>query len=346
MLVRASWALRGFPRGLRLTAKRRGLSGGADGRGAAADCFPLDRALLRLQGQETGPFLQGLLTNDVTRLLGAGGASEAPRAQYAHLLNVQGRCLYDVILYRIHESSQEETHILLECDAAVLDSLQKHLKVYKIRRKVNITPCHDLALWAVIPKVPSKEVSPELQQYTGKVVVATSDPRVDVMGWRLITSQGTNPVEIVPGSKIGNIEDYHRHRYKQGIPEGIKDLPTGVALPLESNLAYMNGISFTKGCYIGQELTARTHHMGVIRKRLLPIQLAVAEPFERIPEGAEIVTESGKSAGKYRAGREELGIALLRLANINEPLHLKLSGGATVNLTTSVPKWWPKPTNA
>nr|XP_056713123.1 putative transferase CAF17, mitochondrial [Euleptes europaea] len=341
MLVRARRALRGLPCGLRLTTGR-----GLGGTGAAADCFPLNRALLRLQGRETEAFLQGLLTNDVTRLAALGGApQEALRAQYAHLLNVQGRCLYDVILYRIHESSQEEAHVLLECDAVVSDSLLKHLKLYKIRRKVAITPCLDLSLWAVIPKEPSEGASRKLQHHTGKAVVVTSDPRVDVMGWRLITSQGTDPLEIVPGSQIGNIKDYHRHRYKQGIPEGIKDLPPGIALPLESNLAYMDGVSFTKGCYIGQELTARTHHMGVIRKRLVPIELAVAVPSESIPDGAEIVTESGKSAGKYRAGLSEFGIALLRLANINEPLRLKLSGGATVNLTASIPKWWPKLTN-
>ncbi|XP_048367442.1 putative transferase CAF17, mitochondrial [Sphaerodactylus townsendi] len=113
MLVRASGALRGLPRGLRLPATR-GL-GGAEATGPTTDCFALNRALLRLQGPETEPFLQGLLTNDVARLAAVGGASEAPRAQYAHLLNAQGRCLYDVILYRIYESSQEEGHILLEC---------------------------------------------------------------------------------------------------------------------------------------------------------------------------------------------------------------------------------------
>lgn len=130
-----------------------------------------------------------------------------------------------------------------------------------------------------------------------------------------------------------------------GIPEGTKDLPSGIALPLESNLAYMNGISFTKGCYIGQELTARTHHMGVIRKRLLPIQLSTSVPSESIPEGAEIVTESGKSAGKYRAGDDKFGIALLRMAHINGPLHLKVPDDTPVSLSTSIPAWWPKPAN-
>nr|XP_020660620.1 putative transferase CAF17, mitochondrial [Pogona vitticeps] len=348
MLVRASAALLRPRRALlcrwgAAAGKRaRRLSGGAAGE-AALRCFPLNRALLRLQGPDAEAFLQGLLTNDVTRLTPAGGG--APRALYAHALNVQGRCLYDVILYRIHESPQDEPHILLECDATALDSLQKHLKLYKIRRKVNIALCPDLSLWAVIPKEPSGDVACKLQQHTSEAVVATPDPRVEVMGWRLITGKGADLQRIVPGSQIGSIKEYHRHRYKQGIPEGVEDLPSGVALPLESNLAYLNGISFTKGCYIGQELTARTHHMGVIRKRLLPVRLSDPVPSEGVPEGAEILSETGKSAGKYRAGRGECGIALLRLAHIHEPLHLKLSGDARISLTACIPKWWPKSTD-
>lgn len=66
-------------------------------RGAAVACFPLARALLGVRGAEAAVFLQGLLTNDVTQLVAAG---DAPPALYAHALNVQGRCLYDVILYR------------------------------------------------------------------------------------------------------------------------------------------------------------------------------------------------------------------------------------------------------
>ncbi|XP_025032994.1 putative transferase CAF17, mitochondrial isoform X2 [Python bivittatus] len=165
------------------------------------------------------------------------------------------------------------------------------------------------------------------------------------MGWRLITGKDTDPLEIIPGSQIGDPKDYHRHRYRQGIPEGVKDLPSGTALPLESNLVYLNGVSFTKGCYIGQELTARTHHMGVIRKRLLPIQLSPPVPFETLAEGTEIVTQLGKSAGKFRAGEDEFGIALLRLATVKEPLRLKLASDSQVTVTASVPKWWPQPAN-
>ncbi|NWI96022.1 CAF17 transferase, partial [Pitta sordida] len=266
----------------------------------------------------------------------------APAALYAHALNVQGRCLYDVILYRLHGSAGEEPHILLECDRDVLDSLQKHLKLYKIRRKVDIAPCPDLSLWAVIPGEKAGNAASSLPKCAGQAVLLTPDPRTEVMGWRLITKKGANLSDIIPGSEIGNVQDYHRHRYKQGIPEGVKDLPPGVALPLESNLAYMNGISFTKGCYIGQELTARTHHTGVIRKRLLPVCLSAPLPSPDIPEGTQIFTESGKPAGKFRAGGGELGIALLRLAHLNEPLCLNL-GGDKVKLSANTPEWWPKP---
>ncbi|NXJ55860.1 CAF17 transferase, partial [Spizaetus tyrannus] len=331
MLVRAAAAAASSPGLL-----RRLWRGGGSG---AAACFPLGRALLDVRGAEAGVFLQGLLTNDVTPLVaGDGGAA----ALYAHALNVQGRCLYDLILYRLHESPEEEPHILLECDSGVLDAIQKHLKLYKIRRKVNITPCLDLSLWAVVPGERAGDIASSLTKCADQALILTPDPRTEVMGWRLIAKKGANLSEIIPGSHIGNIEDYHRHRYKQGIPEGVKDLPPGVALPLESNLAYMNGISFTKGCYIGQELTARTYHMGVIRKRLLPVHFSTPLPKDSIPEGAEILTESGKSAGKFRAGGGELGIALLRLANINEPLCLNIAGDK-VKLTASIPEWWPKP---
>ncbi|NXI49488.1 CAF17 transferase, partial [Chloroceryle aenea] len=255
-----------------------------------------------------------------------------------------GLCFSDLVgvsFYRLHENPEEEPHILLECDSGVLDALQNHLKLYKIRRKVNITPCLDLSLWAVVPGERAGDLAGSLAPRADQALVLTPDPRTEVMGWRLITKKGANLSEIIPGSHIGNIQDYHRHRYRQGIPEGVRDLPPGVALPLESNLAYMNGVSFTKGCYIGQELTARTHHMGVIRKRLLPVHLSTPLPKDSIPEGTEIFTESGKSAGKFRAGGGELGIALLRLTHVNEQLCLNIEGDK-VKLTANIPEWWPK----
>ncbi|XP_067219154.1 putative transferase CAF17 homolog, mitochondrial isoform X2 [Chanodichthys erythropterus] len=175
-----------------------------------------------------------------------------------------------------------------------------------------------------------------------KVLVLEQDPRTELMGWRMITSCQDNLHEIVSAYRQGNIEEYHRHRYEIGLPEGVRDLPPGEALPLESNLVYLQGISFSKGCYIGQELTARTHHTGVIRKRLMPVTMSA--PAENLDQGAALETEGGRPAGKYRAGIDKLGLSLVRLAHAKESLKLKSSDETTVTLQATVPDWWPKNT--
>ncbi|KAJ8408205.1 hypothetical protein AAFF_G00264330 [Aldrovandia affinis] len=268
-------------------------------------CYNLShRTLIKVHGQDTGSFLQGLITNDIYPL-----TEGRQTASYAHMLNVQGRTLYDIIIYSLKGG---ETSVLLECDSTVQDSVQRHLKVYKIRRKVTISPCADLSVWA-------------------------TDPRAEVMGWRLVADKRVDPLELIGDSQPGAPEQYHRHRYEIGLPEGVKDLPPGVALPLESNLVYMQGISFSKGCYIGQELTARTHHTGVVRKRLMPVRLS--GPARGSDEGAELLTEKGRSAGKHRAGLGETGLSLVRLAYAHETLILKNSA---LTVQASLPGWWPK----
>uniref|UniRef100_A0A3P9J1N5 Iron-sulfur cluster assembly factor IBA57, mitochondrial n=1 Tax=Oryzias latipes TaxID=8090 RepID=A0A3P9J1N5_ORYLA len=300
-------------------------------------CYPLPhRALLKIHGTDTSPFLQGLITNDMGLLEEPGNAA----AMYAHMLNVQGRTLYDVMLYRMKEA--EGLGVFLECDTTVHDSVLRHLRVYKIRRKVSISPCPELSVWAVLSlqNRPDQEAGqPELSA-PEKALVWEADPRTSQMGWRLVLQRETDPLDLIVPCEKGDTEEYQKHRYRIGVPEGVKDLPPGVALPLESNLVFMQGISFSKGCYIGQELTARTHHTGVVRKRLMPVRLS--SPPKGLQGETLLQTQSGKAAGKHRAGVGELGLSLIRTAHAKEMLTLKCSDDTTVTLEASVPDWWPK----
>nr|XP_057922847.1 putative transferase CAF17 homolog, mitochondrial [Doryrhamphus excisus] len=318
--------------GLRMRHYNQSALDGQGEPGKLACCYRLvHRAILRVSGADVSPFLQGLVTNDVLALGDAGCG-----ALYAHMLNVQGRTLYDVMLYS-HQKADTGCAVLLECDSTMKDSLSRHLKVYKTRRKIDINLCPDLFVWAVLPM--QKSQKPELSS-PDKAVVWEMDPRTPYMGWRLVLDSQVDPLDVIASCDKGDIEDYHRHRYSIGLPEGVKDLPPGVALPLESNLVYMQGISFSKGCYIGQELTARTHHTGVVRKRLMPARISV--PVQDLEEGASLQTQSGKPAGKHRAGVGKLGLSLIRMAYAKEVLTVKTTDDAQVTLEASVPNWWPK----
>ncbi|KAL4593288.1 putative transferase CAF17, mitochondrial [Arapaima gigas] len=108
-----------------------------------------------------------------------------------------------------------EPAVLLECDSTVIDSIQKHLKVYKIRRKVSISPCADLILWAVLPRRSeggTEDTAPELL-VPDAALVWDADPRTKAMGWRLVADKGVNPTELITSCQQGETEEYHRHRY-------------------------------------------------------------------------------------------------------------------------------------
>ncbi|KAM9789387.1 putative transferase CAF17 homolog, mitochondrial [Neosynchiropus ocellatus] len=298
-------------------------------------CYQLThRTLLKIQGPDTGPFLQGLITNDVAVL-----EEPSRRVMYCHMLSVQGRTLFDVMLYSL-KSADVGSGVLLECDSSMKDSLLKHLKVYRIRRKITLDACPELSLWAVLTrrKTRGEEVSDPQLSSSENTLICEPDPRTQDMGWRLVLDKHVDPLDVLESCQKGDLQEYHKHRYTIGLPEGVKDLPPGVALPLESNLVDMQGISFSKGCYIGQELTARTHHTGVVRKRLMPVRLSV--PVHDIEEGAALQTQSGKPAGKYRSGVGELALGLVRLAHAKEPLTLRSSSDDTVSLQAVVPDWW------
>jgi hypothetical protein len=188
----------------------------------------VDRALLRLSGEDVRGFLQGLVTNDVARL-----APDAPL--WAGLLTPQGKALFDFILWADGED------VLIDCEGEAAGDLSKRLTLYRLRRKIEIQPVEDLAVhWS-----PHDGGNP--------------DPRLPKLGFRWLAPPG-EPAQ-----------DWLAHRLSLGVTEGRAELGSDKTLWLECNAAELNGVSFTKGCYVGQENTARMNYRSKVNRRLVVV---------------------------------------------------------------------------
>ncbi len=310
-----------------------------------------NRGLVRLTGPDTLNFLQGLITNDTNHLLGAN-------SMYALALNIQGRVVHDLIIHNCTTDTNPATDVIIECDESNYGELAHTLSKYRMRKKVDIVRVSDsLAVTAIFPGCTSEDLlKSEIQslrlmsarlpevRWHSHVLSWILDPRLSRLGGRLILPKGESPEPyLVEGSQAAE-EDYHEVRYALGVPEGIPDIIPGKSLPLESNGDYLNGISFHKGCYIGQELTARAHHTGVVRKRLMPLRFF---PFQNnklaeIQPDSNILNDTGESIGKFRARAGLFGLGLLRIDQATKSKSLKIQVGETdyVDVETYRPFWW------
>lgn len=261
--------------------------------------------VLELRGADRKTFLQGLVTNEMSAL-GPG----APL--YAAMLTPQGKYLFDFL---IHEDGEA---LYLDCEAARMDDLIRRLTMYKLRSDVEIVDA--TGDWAVVAAWGAD--SPPLPEGC----IGGTDPRHPKLGWR-----GLCPAGTVTDVVTANEDDYDLHRLTLGVPDSARDMEAEKLLILEGNLAELNGVSFTKGCYVGQELTARMNYRGKVRKRLLPV--TVDGP---LPAPGTEVTSDGKAVGQIRSGRSGRALALLRVEDIEDGGSY-ICGEAT--LTVSVPDW-------
>ncbi|XP_060085232.1 putative transferase CAF17 homolog, mitochondrial [Ylistrum balloti] len=290
------------------------------------------RGVVRLKGTDTVPFLQGLVTNDVAVV------GDKTPSLYTLMLNVQGRVLYDLLMFHATDVTGK-SFLLLECDTNVTEDLLKLIKRYKIRKKVDIADVTDSCkVFAALCKGDDQKISVD-KQLPG-ILSAAPDPRMNSFGLRIIASNSGSVLKGFGVKEETPEEDYHRERYQIGIGEGVVDLPPGNCFPLESNAVYLNGVCFHKGCYVGQELTARTFHTGVTRKRLMPL-LFDDEP-QNIIAGSNIVTETGKSVGKMRGHIGKYGLGLLRIAEASKNLSVKTETEENLGVKATTPDWWPK----
>ncbi|CAL4181698.1 unnamed protein product, partial [Meganyctiphanes norvegica] len=305
-----------------------------------------ERSIIKVEGKEASPFLQGLVTNDMNHL------EDGAVSMYSFILNTQGRVLFDVVIYK----KNDET-FLLECDGKVSNSLAKHLKIYKVRRKLKIDCVDDdYQTWSIFePEIDEKSItevdmeslyinpkaeSESVLSITGDVedTIITRDPRMKYLGHRLILPKSKTVTDVISDVQPSTDGLYRVLRYKLGVGEGSTEIPTTKCLPLEGNCDYLHGVSFHKGCYIGQELTARTFHTGVVRKRYMP--LIFKGDISNIEYDAIVTNEKGKSVGKIRAFEGSVGIGLMRIAECLKAQNL-LVKGSDISLTTFKPAWWP-----
>jgi len=255
-----------------------------------------DRAVIEVSGADRVSFLQGLVSNDV--------AEAAPgRSVWAALLTPQGKWLADFFILA------DGGRLLLDCEAGQAAMLTQRLTRFRLRAEVAVQP------------VP-------LQVYAGwggagpEAGIAAPDPRTPDAGWRVLSD--------VPLPADGTAKDWDRHRLALGLPDGSRDMEAEKTTLLEAGFDELHGVSWTKGCYMGQELTARTKYRGLLKRRLAPVRIDGPVP----PPGTPVL-RAGVEVGAMRSAVAGLGLALLRLDAIESD---DLSCGDAV-LRPAAPAW-------
>jgi folate-binding protein YgfZ len=254
------------------------------------------RAVLAIGGEDRVAFLQGLVSNDVA-------TAQPGHAVWAALLTPQGKWLADFFIFADGE------RLLLDCEREQAEAVLQRLSRYRLRSKVALHRADDLSVYAAWDGTPVV------------AAIAAPDPRLPAAGWRLLSAAPlpTTALEV----------DWDRHRLALGLPDGSRDLEAEKTVLLEAGFDELHGVSWDKGCYMGQELTARTKYRGLVKRRLVPVSIEGPLP----PPGSPVLRD-GAEVGIMRSGREGAGLAVLRLDSLDGSLSC---GGAV--LAPQRPPW-------
>lgn len=246
-----------------------------------------DRRLLTIGGSDAEEFLQGLVTNDV----------QMPRAGqpvFSAFLTPQGKFLHDFFIVAGQDT------LLLDTELDGVDDLKRRLSMYRLRSDVTISFApEDMAVWAIWGPAAAKANAAGLS-YT--------DPRLEALGQRAIGDESFSDSFLSLGLVEATTSDYDLWRLSQGVPSGSKDLIREKSALLESNYDVLGAISWDKGCYMGQELTARTRYRGLVKRRLSQITF----DGDTLSRGAPVVLD-GRQVGDVRSTAGGIGIASMRL---------------------------------
>lgn len=267
-----------------------------------------DRAMLALSGADTSDFLQGIITKDMRHIPQQG-------AIFAALLSPQGRFLFDFFITR------HEDRFLLETDKTRLPDLVKRLTMYCMRSKVQFEELPDMKIIAMWGNEPQKSNSGN--------AICYADPRLNELGWRILYR------DQEPSTFTGMTEgNYTHHRISLGVPEGSKDLIADRSLLLEYGYDELHGVDFDKGCYVGQEVTARSKHRATLRKFIYQVQTS-----ESLPPQGTLVMAGDREVGVMASSEGNSGLAHLRVEEVEKAgRQIPLLAGGKV-LTAQLPRW-------
>jgi len=294
--------------------------------------LPPDRAIIAVAGEDRQGFLQGLISNDIVKV-------SASQAIYATLLTAQGRFLFDLFI------AEQAGRYLVDCSGPRRADLVKRLSMYRLRSKVTIADA-DADWWAALLFGEGAAAALGLGGEAGGAAafgggVAYIDPRLPELGARLILprADARSALEALPATEDTDGAAYHRLRIELGVPDAALDLTPEKSILLENGFDELNAIDWQKGCYMGQELTARTRYRGLVRKRLLPVRIEGTAPAPGTP-----LMLGGQELGEMRSASADgtLGLAMVRLE--------ALAGGASpvlqagdAKLSPDIPGWMRLP---
>ena len=278
--------------------------------------FMPDRGVIGVTGPDAAAFLQGIITSDMAQL-------DHQRAIHSGLLTPQGKILFDFFIIKA------DGGFLLEAARSLIPALPQRLELYKLRSKVEIADRSPeftvAALWG--GDAEGLEAS--------EAIIAFRDPRLPALGYRMLLTLASDGVPAEIDSKPASRNDYDAHRIALGVPEGGKDYSFGDAFPHEALFDQLSGVSFSKGCFIGQEVVSRMQHRGTARKRIVPVvsQDKLPEPGAEILAGTAVIGSLGSTAGNR-------GLAMIRLdraADAKEKGEPLLAGATPIEI--QLPSW-------
>ena len=281
------------------------------------------RGLLAAAGPDARAFLQGMVSNDMDKL-------SPERALWAAFLTPQGKFLHEFFL----TLEPGADRVLLDCEAARLDDLRGRLGRYKLRARIELEDASaTYSVAAIFGDGALDALGLPAQAGCAAAFaggLAYVDPRLPELGARAVLPKAGAAAALEgAGFAPGSFVHYDRLRIGLGVPDGSRDLEVERSPLLENGFDELGGIDWDKGCFMGQELTARTKYRALTKKRLLPVEIDGP-----VPEPGTRVTAEGKDAGVMRSAADGLGLALIRLEHLEAPL-----SAGSARLTATKPGW-------